>query len=170
MAQLIQNQSVAVDAWKTLEIAEGETPETIALPAGDIIFPFAVWQARKTEIISTHKRIGLLIQPDERVEDIAADLDYFIVIAINFPKFVDGRGYSSASLLRQRYNYQGELRAVGDVLHDQLFFMQRVGFDSYALKDGKNAVYALQAGFSPFSETYQTSTNQSEPYFRRRAA
>ena len=170
MAQLIKNQSVTVDAWKTLEIAEGETPETIALPAGDIIFPCAVWQARKTEIISKHKRIGLLIQPDERVEDIAADLDYFIVIAVNFPKFVDGRGYSSASLLRQRYKYQGELRAVGDVLHDQLFFMQRVGFDSYALKDGKNAVYALQAGFSPFSETYQTSTGQPEPYFRRRTA
>jgi uncharacterized protein (DUF934 family) len=113
-----------------------------ALPAGDIIFPFAVWQARKAEIISCHKRIGLLLQPDERVEDIAADLDYFIVIAVNFPKFVDGRGYSTASLLRQRYNYPGELRAVGDVLHDQLFFMQRVGFDAYALKDEKNAVYA----------------------------
>ena len=170
MAQLIKNHAVAVDAWKTLELAEGETPETVVLPAGDIIFPFAVWQARKAEIISCHKRIGLLLQPEDRVEDIAADLDYFIVIAVNFPKFVDGRAYSTASLLRQRYHYQGELRAVGDVLHDQLFFMQRVGFDSYALKDGKNAVYALQAGFSPFSETYQTSTNQSEPYFRRRAA
>ena len=169
MAQLIKNQTVAVDAWKTLELAEGETPEAVALPAGDIIFPFSVWQVRKTEIISTHKRIGLLLQPEDRVEDIAADLEYFIVIAVNFPKFVDGRGYSSASLLRQRYKYQGELRAVGDVLHDQLFFMQRVGFDSYALKDGKDAVYALQAGFAPFSETYQTSTGQPEPYFRRRA-
>ena len=170
MAQLIKNQTVAVDAWKALEIAEGETPETVALPAGDVIFPCAVWQLRKTEIISTHKRIGLLLQPDDRVEDIAADLEYFIVIAVNFPKFVDGRGYSSASLLRQRYHYQGELRAVGDVLHDQLFFMQRVGFDSYALKDGKDAVYALQAGFTPFSETYQTATGQPEPYFRRRTA
>ena len=169
MAQLIKNQSVAVDAWKTLEIGEGEAPENIALPAGDIIFPLSVWQARKTEIISTHKRIGLLIQPDERVEDIAADLDYFIVIAINFPKFVDGRGYSSASLLRQRYNYQGELRAVGDVLHDQLFFMQRVGFDSYALKDGKNVELALNGAFTPFSDAYQASTSQPQPIFRRRS-
>ena len=169
MAQLIKNQAVAVDSWKTLELGADETPETVALPAGDIIFPFAVWQARKTEIIAGHKRIGLLIQPDERVEDIAADLDYFIVIAVNFPKFVDGRGYSTASLLRQRYHYQGELRAVGDVLHDQLFFMKRVGFDSYALKDGKNAAFALEAGFSSFGDAYQGSTSQPQPYFRRRA-
>ena len=169
MAQLIKHGTAALDTWKTLEIAEGETPESVALPTGDVIFPFAVWQARKTEIISCHKRIGLLIQPDERVEDIAADLDYFIVIAVNFPKFVDGRGYSTASLLRQRYKYQGELRAVGDVLHDQLFYMQRVGFDSYALKDGKNVAVAIEAGFSPFSDAYQASTTQPQPHFLRRA-
>ncbi len=169
MAQLIKHGTATVDTWKTLEIAEGETPETAALPAGDVIFPLAVWQARQAEIIFCHKRIGLLLQPDERVEDIAADLDYFIVIAVNFPKFVDGRGYSTASLLRQRYHYQGELRAVGDVLHDQLFFMQRVGFDSYALKDGKNVVVAIEAGFSPFSDAYQASTTLPQPRFRRRA-
>lgn len=177
MAHMLKNQTVApqgdffqgaVDNWKTLELAEGETPASITLPAGDTLFPLAVWLARKQEIVSTHKRIGLLLQPDERVEDIAGDLDYFIVIAINFPKFVDGRGYSSASLLRQRYHYQGELRAVGDVLHDQLFFMQRVGFDAYALKDGKNAVYALETGFTSFSDAYQASTSQPQPYFRRR--
>mgnify|MGYP003411662196 FL=1 len=169
MAQLIKHGTAAVDTWKTLEMAEGETPESVALPTGDVIFPLAVWQARKTEIISCHKRIGLLIQPDERVEDIAADLDYFIVIAVNFPKFVDGRGYSTASLLRQRYKYQGELRAVGDVLHDQLFYMKRVGFDSYALKDGKNVSVAIEAGFSPFSDAYQASTTQPQPHFLRRA-
>jgi uncharacterized protein (DUF934 family) len=170
MAQVIRNNAVSVDSWKTLELNEGETPEGVALPAGDIIFPLAVWQARKAEIISCHKRIGLLLQPEERVEEIAGDLDYFIVIAVNFPKFVDGRGYSTASLLRQRYSFQGELRAVGDVLHDQLFFMQRVGFDAWALKDGKNAVHAIAAGFTPFSEAYQASTSQPQPYFRRRAA
>ncbi len=170
MAQLISNQAVAVDTWKTLEMANGETPEAIALPAGDVIFPLAVWLARKDEIVSKYKRIGLLLQPDDRVEDIAADLDYFIVIAVNFPKFVDGRGYSSASLLRQRHNYQGELRAVGDVLHDQLFYMRRVGFDAYALKSDKNAIYAIEHGFSTFSDNYQTSTSQPQPHFRRRAA
>ena len=170
MAQLITRQTVAVDPWKTLELAEGETPEAVSLPPGDVIFPLAVWRARKDEIIATHKRIGLLLQPDERVEDIASDLDYFIVIAVNFPKFVDGRGYSSASLLRQRYHYQGELRAVGDVLHDQLFYMRRVGFDAYALKGDKDAIHALEHGFSTFSDHYQTSTSQPQPHFRRRTA
>ena len=118
MAQLIKHQKATADCWTTLQLGEGEAPETVVLPAGDVIFPLAVWQARKAEIISCHKRIGLLLQPDERVEDVAADLDYFVLIAVNFPRFVDGRGYSTAALLRQRYDYQGELRAVGDVLHD----------------------------------------------------
>jgi uncharacterized protein (DUF934 family) len=169
MPQLIKQGSAALDSWTTLALGEGEAAETVALPAGDVIFPLAVWQARKAEIIAGHKRIGLLLQPDERAEDIAADLAHFAVIAVNFPKFVDGRGYSTASLLRQRYKYQGELRAVGDVLHDQLFFYQRVGFDSYALKDGKNLVHAIAAGFKPFSDAYQASTTQPQPYFRRRA-
>ena len=169
MPQLIKQNAVSGDSWQTLVLNEGETAESVALPAGDVIFPLAVWQARKTEIISCHKRIGLLLQPDDRVEDVAGDLEYFIVIAVNFPKFVDGRGYSTASLLRQRYHYQGELRAVGDVLHDQLFFMKRVGFDSFALKEGKNADYALAAAFTVFGDAYQGATTQPQPAFRRRA-
>ena len=169
-AHLITDRSVAVDTWKMLELADGETPEAIALPAGDLIFPLAVWQARKDEIIATHKRIGLLLQADERVEDIAGDLEYFFLIAVNFPKFVDGRGYSTASLLRRRYSYQGELRAVGDVLHDQLFYMRRVGFDAYALKGDKNAVYAIEHGFSVFGDAYQTSSDQPQAHFRRHPA
>jgi len=169
MPQLIKHNAVSGDSWQTLVLNEGETAESVALPAGDVIFPLAVWQARKTEIVSCHKRIGLLLQPDDRIEDVAGDLEYFIVIAVNFPKFVDGRGYSTASLLRQRYHYQGELRAVGDVLHDQLFFMKRVGFDSFALKDGKNADYALAAAFTVFGDAYQGATTQPQPAFRRRA-
>ena len=169
MPQLIKHNAVSGDSWQTLVLNEGETAESVALPAGDVIFPLAVWQARKTEIVSCHKRIGLLLQPDDRVEDVAGDFEYFIVIAVNFPKFVDGRGYSTAALLRQRYGYTGELRAVGNVLHDQLFFMKRVGFDSYALLDGKNAAYAIEAGFTAFSDAYQAATDEPRPHFRRRA-
>ena len=169
MAQLIKNGAVAVDPWKTLEINEADAPDSIALPEGDVIFPLAVWQARKAEIITAQRHIGLLLQPEDRVEDIAADLASFAVIAINFPKFVDGRGYSTAALLRQRYGYAGELRAVGNVLHDQLFFLKRVGFDSFAFTDGKNAAYAIEAGFRPFSDAYQAASDEPQPHFRRRA-
>ena len=168
MAQLIKNGVAASDSWQILELAEGESPEAIALPDGDVIFPLAVWLARKDEI-RTRPTIGLLLQPADRVEDIAGELASFALIAVNFPKFVDGRGYSTAALLRQRYGYTGELRAVGDVLHDQLFFMRRVGFDSYALKDGKNLPYAIEAAFKPFGDAYQGATDQAQPHFRRRA-
>ena len=168
MAQLIKHGVATTDSWQILDLAAGEAPETVALPEGDVIFPLAVWQARKDEIVS-RPTIGLLLQPADRVEDVAGDLASFNLIAVNFPKFVDGRGYSTAALLRQRYGYTGELRAVGDVLHDQLFFMRRVGFDSYALKDGKSLDYAIAAGFKPFTEAYQGATDQAQPYFRRRA-
>jgi uncharacterized protein (DUF934 family) len=168
MAQLIKNGAAAADTWTTLELAEGEAPESVPLPEGDVIFPLSVWQVRKAEI-TARPTVGLLLQPGDRVEDVADDLASFALIAVSFPKFVDGRGYSTAALLRQRYGYTGELRAVGDVLHDQLFFMRRVGFDSYALKDGKNLAYALEAGFKPFGDAYQGATDQAQPYFRRRA-
>lgn len=169
MGQLINRNGLTDDSWRVLELTEGETPETLALPEGDVLFPLAVWLARKAEIVSRHKRIGLLIEPGERVEDIVADLDYFIVIAIRFPKFVDGRGYSTAALLRQRYDYHGELRAIGDVLHDQLYYLRRVGFDTYALKDTKDAVYAFEHGFITFSDAYQAAADRPQPRFRRRA-
>ena len=168
MAQLIKNGAAAVDTWQTLAIGEGESAETIALPAGDLIVTLAVWQARKGELAG-RERLGLLLEPADKVEDVADEIARFAVIAVNFPKFVDGRGYSTASLLRQRYGYSGELRAVGDVLHDQLFFMRRVGFDAFALKDGKNLDYALAAGFSAFGDAYQGSTSEPQPAFRRRA-
>ena len=170
MARIIRNGAVVDDAWSTLTLAEGETAESVALPAGDVIFPASVWLARKGEIVTGRARIGLLLQGDDKVEDIVGDLGHFAVIAVNFPKFVDGRGYSTASLLRQRYGYGGELRAVGDVLHDQLFFMQRVGFDAFALRAEKDAEYAIARGFTPFSERYQGATDQPAPFFRRRQA
>ena len=169
MVQLIKNDTLASDIWTFLELAEGETPESIALPAGPTVFPLAVWLVRRDEIVARAQPLGLLLQPADRVEDVAADVSRFALIAVNFPKFVDGRGYSTASLLRQRYGYTGELRAVGDVLHDQLFYMRRVGFDSFALKDGKNAPLAIAASFATFSDAYQGSTRQPQPHFRRHA-
>lgn len=170
MARIIKNGAAVDDGWQILELAEGETPATAALPDGDFLFPLPVWQARKSEIIARYKRIGLLLRGGDEVEDVADDLHYFIVIAVDFPKFVDGRGYSSARLLRQRYRYEGELRAVGDVLHDQLFFMKRVGFDAFALRADKDIDYALAHAFNTFSERYQAAVDEPLPYFRRRSA
>src|SRR5690606_585450 len=105
----------------------------------------------------------------EEAELIADDLDSFAVIALNFPVFSDGRNYSNARLLRDRYQYQGELRSIGDVLRDQLFFMRRCGFNAYALREDHDPHPAL-ASLQDFSEVYQSATDQPLPLFRRRCA
>ena len=89
-------------------------------------------------------------------------------IEVNFPKFGDGRGYSIARLLRTRYGYRGELRAVGHITRDLLFFMESCGFDAYELREGEDAHEAL-AAFEDFSESYQASVARPVPLFRRRA-
>lgn len=173
MSTLIKHGAVVADTWTPLALGEGESaqaPESVALPAGPVLFPTAVWLARRQEILARNEPIGIALAPADDVAAIAGDLAHFAVIAVEFPKFTDGRGYSQARLLRERHGYTGELRAVGDVLHDQLFFMARVGFDAFALKDGKNAEYALAAGFATFSEAYQTGVDRPQPFFRRRAA
>jgi uncharacterized protein (DUF934 family) len=113
---------------------------------------------------------GVWLDSDEGPEALAGDIDRFaVMIGVNFPKFTDGRSYSSARLLRERYGYGGEIRALGDVLQDQLFYMQRCGIDAYALRADKDIEKAL-AGLSVFSETYQAAVDQPQPLFHRRAA
>ncbi|MFX7739746.1 DUF934 domain-containing protein, partial [Acinetobacter baumannii] len=87
----------------------------------------------------------------ERPEELKGQLDSFKVVAVDFPKFADGRGYSIAYNLRARLGYTGELRAIGDVLRDQLFYMQRVGFDAFAVRADKNIHDAVK-GLTDFSE------------------
>ncbi|MCA9626053.1 MAG: DUF934 domain-containing protein, partial [Myxococcales bacterium] len=97
------------------------------------------------------------------VSDVLQDLD---IICVEFPKFTDGRGYTTGRLLRDRYGYTKELRAVGHVLQDQLFYMARCGYDSFALAPGKNLERALD-GFADFSVSYQAAADVRQPIFRR---
>ena len=89
-------------------------------------------------------------------------------VEVNFPKFGDGRGFSIGRLLRERYSYKGELRAVGHITRDHLFFMESIGFDAFELREGEDPREAL-AGFDDFSESYQASPLRPQPLFRRRA-
>jgi len=108
-----------------------------------------------------------VLEPHEDPAALAAMLERLSLIAIRFPKFGDGRGYSIARLLRERYGYEGELRAVGDVGRDSLSYMEKSGFDAYLLRDGEDPAEAL-TGFTDFSEAYQASVTQPVPLFRRR--
>jgi uncharacterized protein (DUF934 family) len=110
--------------------------------------------------------VGVRLPNTADVADLAEDLPVLEVVALEFPKFADGRAYSQARLLRERHGYRGEIRAVGDVLRDQLFFMARSGFDAFELRADRSLEDAL-AAFDEFSESYQPAVDQSQPLYRR---
>lgn len=162
---IIKNKTIVADDWMVLRLQEHETAESVAVAAGKVIVPLKVWQAQR-ETLQQRKDIGVWLASDERPEDLKGDIGKFAVIAVDFPKFSDGRGYSIAYNLRARLGYSGELRAIGDVLRDQLFYLQRVGFDAFEPRADRNIEDALK-GLSDFSEVYQTSIDQKSPLFRR---
>jgi uncharacterized protein (DUF934 family) len=166
MPKIIKHSSIIDDNWTLVRLADGETADTVQFPAGEIIVPLKVWQARKAELMARPQR-GVWLAPDELAQDIATDLANLQVVAIDFPQFADGRGYSTAALLRGRFGWRGELRAIGEVLKDQLFYLSRVGFDAYAVREGKDLEDALKA-LNDFSETYQAAVDEPLPLFRRR--
>ena len=109
----------------------------------------------------------LRLEPHDDPAAFADRLGRAARVEVNFPKFGDGRGYSIGRLLRERYGYTGELRAVGQVTRDHLFYLESCGFDAFLLRDGENAAEAL-GGFEDFSESYQASVARPLPLFRRR--
>jgi uncharacterized protein (DUF934 family) len=174
MPKIIKDGRIVADAWEVVKLAAGEPPGSAAIPEANAIVPLSVWQARREEFLGRPcgRPIGVWLDSDEVPEAIAADLAHFSVVAVNFPKFTDGRGYSTARLLRERYGYAGELRAIGDVLQDQLHFMRRCGFDAYAVRADKDlgAALAELAALAGFDESYQAAVDQPQPLFRRRSA
>ena len=109
----------------------------------------------------------VVLEPTDDPRSLADRLPGLKVIAVNFPKYGDGRGYSIARLLRERYGYKGELRAVGVVARDHLQLMAQCGFDAFQLREGEDAQAAL-AAFGDLSEAYQATAAQPVPLFRRR--
>ncbi len=162
---IIKNKAIVEDEWVVLRLAEDEQPEAVAIAAGKVIVPLKVWFAQRDEL-QDRADLGVWIASDERPEVLKDDIDKFNIIAVDFPKFSDGRGYSIAYNLRARLGYTGELRAIGDVLRDQLFYMQRVGFDAFAPRADRSIQDALK-GLFDFSEVYQISVDQKLPLFRR---
>jgi uncharacterized protein (DUF934 family) len=134
---------------------------------GAVIVPARRWLAERESLAARPGRIGVLLDGDDDPGAIAEDLRLFGVVAVDFPRFTDGRGYSIGRLLRERYGWRGEMRAVGDVQRDQLFYLARCGFDAFMLREGEDAAVALE-GFQDFGERYQGAVDQPLPLFRRR--
>jgi uncharacterized protein (DUF934 family) len=159
--RVIRNRSVAADAWRFVE-AFPSAPEE-----GPVVVPLAIWKEHREELLARTTPIGVWLKPEDDPAEIAPDLDRLSLVAVQFPKFTDGRGYSTAALLRTRYGYRGELRAFGDVGRDQLFYLSRCGFDSFRLADHRDPEAAL-ASFDDFTVRYQGSVDDAVPLFRKR--
>jgi uncharacterized protein (DUF934 family) len=161
MAPLIKHRRPAADSWQRLDrdiqrwLSPGEDGFVPDFPrAADLLVPLALWRVRRDDLVHRTGRVGVWLDAGDDVAAIAPDLDRLDVVAVNFPRFSDGRGFSTARLLRERYGYRGELRAVGDVSRDQLLYLERCGFDAFALRDGEDAHRAL-AAFDEVSVVYQ---------------
>ncbi|HXY21309.1 MAG TPA: DUF934 domain-containing protein [Burkholderiaceae bacterium] len=150
---------IVADDWRIIESA------TQWDGSAGAILPLELVVAQ-TARVRASGRAGVWLSPTDDPGCTAEFFDWIALIGVQFPKFTDGRGYSSAVLLRTRYHWRGELRALGDVLPDQLFALRRVGFDSFALRADRDPAAALGA-FFPFSEVYQGSVHPSLPLFRR---
>ena len=156
MATLIKSKRIAQNPWLLLKAED-------AIPAnGDVIVPLAVWNGQREALLARKGRVGVLLENTDDPRSLVTDFAKLGVIAVRFPKFTDGRAYSIARLLR-RMGWQGELRAMGDVLRDQLFFMARCGFDAMLLREDQNPEVALTA-FNDFTVPYQAAIDRGSRF------
>ena len=166
MPKLIKDRAIVEDEYS---LAAPGDDGTLALPDGPVIVTLATWHAFRDALLAHPHPLGIQLASDEFAESIAGDLDRFALVAIEFPAFADGRGYSTAYLLRTRHGYRGELRAVGDVIKDTLFYQQRCGFNSFVVKAGKDMEDAMLA-LDTFTRPYQGSVDDPTPFYRIRHA
>lgn len=160
---LAKNGRFIVDPWRHL--ADDEAPGE----AQRISVSQARWASDRDALIASGRTLGLRLPNTLATETIAADLRHVALIVLSFPRFTDGRAYSQARKLRGRFGYRGELRAAGEVLRDQLLFMQRCGFDAFALPERAVAENWL-AALSEFDVFYQPAEDHRPWLARRRVA
>lgn len=166
MTQIILDKQIANDNWTLVA-------DDAALTDADEVINFSRWAnaegADKEALVAKRDAgtLGIQLNAGDTADLLAADSQGFALVNVEFPKFADGRGYSAARLLRERYGFTGQLRAVGDVLFDQLFYMMRCGFNAMAMRADQDLDLAVK-GFETFSTPYQGDVNDTRPLFRRR--
>ena len=167
MPKLIKDGAIVENTWGLIAKPEGDAAE-VAVPAGQVIVPLSVWIAQKAQL-QARKDVGVWLDSDETADSIGEEANNFAVIGVNFPLFMDGRAFSTARLLRERYGFTGELRAVGNFIRDQLCYLRRCGVNAFAFADPETNLDVAVKSLGDFSEYYQASVDQPLPLFRRRA-
>ena len=161
MRQLIKQREVIVDEWRYAD--EDPVGRERAL-----ILPFARWKAEREQWWLWDGRLGVRIGPTDPVAELKNDFTRIGLVAVEFSGLPEGRGYSQAALLRTRFKFTGELRAVGKIQRDQLFYLARCGFDTFELPEGADLEVALTA-FDDFSVAYQGAVDAGGVQLQRRA-
>lgn len=154
---LIKDRQIIDDAWTLVRDAEA------GAPAGPAILPLALWKTLRDSRAAADT--GVWLAPAADPAELAGAVAELPVIAVDFPQFADGRGYSIGRLLRERYGFAGELRAIGDVLRDQLYPLEQVGFNAFSLREDRDPAKDI-AGLHDFSLGYQQTFLRQQPLFR----
>jgi uncharacterized protein (DUF934 family) len=158
---LIKNGEVVENTWRNLEDGDQVSGEEA------IIVTLGRWQNEKDTFAGRNGALGIRLESHQKPEAIADDVDRFDVIALDFSALPDGRAFSYARILRERYGYKGELRAVGKVIQDQLYFMHRCGFDAFELLEGEDIDKSI-AALSSFTVAYQPAADDIQPAYKAR--
>ncbi len=167
MSKLIKDGAIVEDTWTLIAKPEGDAAGA-AVPAGQVIVPLSVWVAQKAQL-QARTDVGVWLDSDETADSIGEEANNLPVIGVNFPLFMDGRAFSTARLLRERYGFKGELRAVGNFIRDQLCYLRRCGVNAFAFANPETDLEIAVKSLNDFSEYYQASVDQPLPLFRRRA-
>jgi uncharacterized protein (DUF934 family) len=163
MPQLIKDRAIVDDRWTLIRDVElfAAVP-----PDAAVIVPLAFWRRERNALVA-RGNVGVWLAPADDPAALAEDVGHLPLIAIDFPQFTDGRGYSIGRLLREKYRYTGELRAIGDILRDQLFYLHACGFSAFAIRADRDLTEALKS-LADFSDNYQATVDRPVPLFRRR--
>lgn len=149
--QVIKDKQIVNDSWRTIA-------DEVNVSDGDITVSFARWRQHKQDLLNHNGKLGVRISPADSVAGLADDLDKLQLIELNFPDFADGRLFSQAWLLRSRYGYQGEIRATGNYMPDQVFHLSRVGVNSFNPENPERLAMELN-NLNDFTVSYQQSVN-----------
>jgi uncharacterized protein (DUF934 family) len=163
MPQLIKDRAIIDDRWILIRDVEQVGSAPAEAP---VIVPLVFWQAQR-DVLAARGNIGVWVAPNEDPAALANDVGLLPLIAVDFPQFTDGRGYSIGRLLREKYGFKGELRAIGDILRDQLYYLHACGFNAFAVRADRDLAEALK-GLIDFSDNYQSTVDRPVPLFRRR--
>lgn len=156
---LIKNGRIAEEDWAFIE---GDT----VLPDGKVTVTLERFKSERETLLGRNVPLGVRLSPEDDPHDLIDDLERLDLIEVSFPKYVDGRGYSQAQLLRRRLGYKGELRAIGDVLRDQALLMVRSGFDALVLTNTDEA--GFEAALAEYAEVYQADARGDATVFAKR--